>query len=260
MAIELVWKCLDPIEQLCKVALEDVQNKFDIKTDLWAEYVEKEIKLNKDLMYLIEKRQDNFDWATQTPLGGAGTSLNAIVLYCLIRHHNMSHVIETGVSGGFYTAFMMSALAKSIDYPMLISLELSDDMTKVGSLIPQSIRDLTKGNENHDELDWNLKTGKSSLEYFKEKNRTHCADLYSHDSLHTMSHMMKELNEFKKSTRDNFFIFIDDEKSDNFWDKCLQNGAFKKPGFEVKCISGKESRLQGHLGGFIQYNKIYKEK
>lgn len=246
---------LDNIEQLCKIALEDIQKCFEIKEDLW-QYVEKEIKTNKDLVKLIDFRQSDFDWRDVTNLGGPGTALNAIVLYCLIRSQNMSHVIETGVSGGFYTAFMMSALAKSIDYPMLISLELSDDMNEVGKLIPQGIKDLTKGNEAQDELDWNLETGKSSLEFFKEKNRTHCADLYSHDSLHTLKHMLLELTEFKKSTRDDFYIFIDDEKSDGFWNKCISMNAFKKSGYNVKWISGAESRLQGHLGGFIQYKKI----
>lgn len=258
MATEELWKSLDDIEQLCKIGLEDIQKCFDIKEDLW-QYVEKEIKLNKDLMGLIQVRQKEFDWTKQTPLGGAGTSLNAIVLYCLIRSQNMSYVIETGVSGGYYTAFMMSALDKSIDYPMLTSVELSDDMKEVGKLIPQGIKDLTNGKPDQDELDWNLRTGVNSLDFFNE-TRSHCADLYSHDSLHTMTHMMKELNEFKKSTTDNFYVFIDDEKSDNFWERCIQMGAFRKPGFEVKYISGKESRLKGHLGGFIQYKKIYKEK
>jgi len=66
---------------------------------------------------------------------------------------------------------------------------------------------------------------------------------------------MLELIEFKKSTSDQFIIFIDDEKSEGFWNHCLRTNAFKKNGYDVKYISGQESRLKGHLGGFILYRK-----
>ena len=67
--------------------------------------------------------------------------------------------------------------------------------------------------------------------------------------------MLKELNEFKNNKSLDFFVFIDDEKTDNFWQHCLNMGAFQKPGYSVKYISGAESRLQGHLGGFLHYVK-----
>jgi hypothetical protein len=128
-------------------------------------------------------------------------------------------------------------------------------MDEVGKLIPMATKMKTIPSCDHIEVDWHLITGKSSLEFFKNKLQ-HNASLYSHDSLHTMAHMMKELNEFKQSTSDEFYVFIDDEKSDNFWNKCIQMGAFKKPGYAVKYISGQESRLRGHMGGFVQYKKI----
>lgn len=246
---------ISPILNLTKVALEDLQEKFEIKQDLYSDYVEGEILKNDELVHLLHLRNDNFDWTTQTPLGGAGTSLNGIILYCLIRAKGMNYVIETGVSGGYYTAFMLEALHKGKEYPLLTSLEISSDMKEVGKLIPEATRHKTIASCDHTEVDWNLITGKSSLEYFKSHPQ-HNATLYSHDSLHTMAHMMKELNEFKKSTSEEFYVFIDDEKSDNFWDKCLQMGAFKKPGYTVKYISGKESRLRGHMGGFLQFKKI----
>jgi hypothetical protein len=70
-----------------------------------------------------------------------------------------------------------------------------------------------------------------------------------------MSHMLKELSEFKRSTQDKFVIFIDDQVSDNFWERCIQMNAFAKNGYTVKCISGAESRLKGHMGGFLLYVK-----
>jgi hypothetical protein len=132
-------------------------------------------------------------------------------------------------------------------------------MKEVGKLIPEATKNKTIGNGDNDELDWRLITGKSSLDYFadlKSSNSKHNAQLYSHDSLHTFKHMFLELQEFKQSTSDEFYVFIDDEKSDEFWNKCLQTGAFKKNGYEFMYISGKESRLNGHLGGFLKYKKI----
>ena len=236
--------------EIIKIGLEDIANIFEIKENLYKKYIEDEVLKNKLLIPLIEKRDNNFDWMKETPLGGAGTTLNACVLYCLIRNFDMNHVIETGVSGGYYTSFMLAALNKNNYHGTLDSLEISDDKEQVAKLVPKF--QLNEG------IDWNLIMGHSSLEFFKElknKNIKHAAELYSHDSLHTMSHMLKELKEFKESVADRFFIFIDDEKSDNFWSRCLQTTAFKKDGYNIQYISGATSRLSGHLGGFIEFKK-----
>lgn len=241
----------NPILNIVKIGLEDIQKFFDIEKNLYKEYIENEVLKNQNLINLLQIRNDNFNWQKETPLGGAGTSLNACVLYCLIRNSNAADVIETGVSGGYYTSFMLEALQLSVQkrQPKLTSLELSDDMTKVGKLVPKEFKeDVIKSGY------WELIAGKSSLDYLTSQTRN--AKLFSHDSLHTMAHMMKELNEFKKCELDEFFVFIDDEKSDNFWDRCLQMNAFKKSGYKVQYISGKESRLHGHLGGFLRYGKI----
>lgn len=236
---------------LIKTGLEDIQQTFDIKEDLYEKYVENEIKKDKNLISLIQKRDNNFDWTTETPLGGAGTTLNACILYSLIRHHKIFSVLETGVSGGYYSSFMLSALKKNRKYYipeicLLVSLELSNDKNKVGKLIPENLKE-----------NWFLHSGINSLEKLEQykNNNGFKYQLYSHDSLHTMSHMLKELKYFQQCKEDKFFIFIDDEKSDNFWNKCLQINAFKKEGYKLKYISGTESRLKGHMGGFIQYVK-----
>lgn len=238
---------------IIKVGIEDVQKAFVIDADLYDLYVEKEIKLNADLMRLMQKRDSgNFDWKTETPHGGAGTSLNACVLYCLIRNYDINDVLETGVSGGYYTTFMLAALEKNNYHGLLTSIDIVND-DEVGKLVPAKYREI--GNEK---VDWDLKLGRSSLDVFKEwklKNINHSAGLYSHDSLHSLSHMLRELHEFKQSQADEFVVFIDDEKSDGFWDKALHMKAFEKPGYTVKYISGKESRLNRHLGAFLRYER-----
>jgi hypothetical protein len=67
--------------------------------------------------------------------------------------------------------------------------------------------------------------------------------------------MLKELIEFKKCDRDSFFMYFDDQDAENFWKKTLSMGGIKKQGYDVKYISGHESRLRGHLGGFLKYDK-----
>jgi len=238
---------------LVRIALEDIQNCFGITENLYEKYVEGEIKKDELLVPLIARRQNNFDWKVETRLGGAGTTLNGCVLYSLIRHFDMGTVIETGVAGGFYTLFMLAALKKN--YPAkLVSLELSDEKDEVGKLVPEELRLPFDGISG-----WDLRMGASSLEYFKTLKSLgagHKAQLYSHDSLHTMEFMTKELLEFKQSQSNHFIVFFDDQMSESFWDRCLKMKLFDKKGFDVKCVSGQESRLRGHLGGFIQYKKV----
>lgn len=239
--------------ELVRIALEDVQNCFGINENLYEKYIENEIKKDELLIPLIARRQNNFDWKVETPLGGAGTSLNSCIIYSLIRHFDMGDVLETGVAGGFYTLFMLAALKKN--YPgKLVSLELSDDKKEVGKLVPQELRTPFDGASG-----WDLRTGAGSLEYFKTLKTlggSHKAQLYSHDSLHTFSYMVKELLEFKQSTSSHFILFFDDQISEDFWNRCLAMKLFEKKGFDVKWISGQESRLRGHLGGFISYKRL----
>jgi hypothetical protein len=241
------------MDGLFQVGFEDIQSAFGIDVDLYKAYVEGEILKNEDLVKLIQYRDSGVDWNVATPNGGAGTTLNACVLYSLIRHYLMSFVIETGVSGGFYTAFMLAALNMNNYHGILESIELSTDKKEIGKLVPKF-----KLNEG---VDWNLTLGKSSLDYFEDMKFMrvcHNAELYCHDSLHTYSHMLKELNHFKQSVCSDFFIYIDDQDSEMFWKRCIQSRMFLKLGYSVKYISGNESRLQGHLGGFLHYKKIDK--
>lgn len=236
--------------KLLKIGFEDVQRKFGIEEDLFCKYIEKEVFQDEDLKKIISIRDSSdFDWTKNTPHGGAGTTLNALALYALIRHFKIKEVIETGVSGGYYSSFMLAALSKNNDAgsPMLTSLEISNDTKEIGKLVPNKFLSL-----------WNLKMGAASVDVFREwktKGAVHAAGLYSHGSLHTLENMMKELMEFKESKSSRFFVFIDDEKSDNFWAKCIQMNMFKKIGYKVDYISGAESRLNGHLGGFVRFEK-----
>lgn len=228
--------------EILKVGLEDVAKCFSIDKDLYETYVQGEIAANEELRSVISTREQMTDWQDLTPLGGPGTILNGCVLYSLVRHYGLSSVLETGVSGGFYTSFLLAALKQSSG--RLVSLELSDDKKEVGKLVPWK-----------DYEGWHLIDGVDSIAHMI-KNPPTTTQMCCHDSLHTMSHMLKELMLFKKCALNESFIYFDDQNSDNFWQRCLDTNAFQKPGYTIKYISGNESRLEGHLGGFIKYEKV----
>ncbi|MBI2449300.1 hypothetical protein HYV49_03305 [Candidatus Pacearchaeota archaeon] len=239
---------LKEIEELCKIGIADVQLCFNIKEDLWDKYIEQELCKNESLMDLINFRQSvNFDWKVDTKLGGPATTLNACVLYCLIRYYDLFMICETGVAGGYSTVFLLEAVSRNGG--IMRSLELSNDMNEVAKLVPEKWKDSPT---------WHLKTGVDSVEFLRNENDDYnrIFHLYCHDSLHTFKHMFSELTEFKKCKNDRFFVFFDDQNSENFWDRCLQMKLFEKKGYNVKYISGKESRLNGHMGGIIKYDKV----
>jgi len=229
--------------QFIETALVDIEQAFGFQQyTLWSPKRTIEwLGEQKSLTEAVKKREGITDWRTVTPLGGPGTVLNAAVLYTLITHLHLYNVTETGVSGGFYTIFLLHALQDH--QGLLTSLELEDN-DKVAHLVPANLRGY-RG--------WHLHKGTDSLKFLKDDPKV--SVLYCHDSLHTMSHMLKELEQFKKCQKDKFIIFIDDQDTDKFWQRCLSMGAFQKPGYSVKWISGNESRLKGHLGGFLYYVK-----
>lgn len=233
---------LDSIENLVRVGLQDIAGRFEIKEDLFDKYVKAEALENENLVRIIQSRDKIRDWKVDTPLGGPGTVLNAVALYSLVRHFQLGNIIETGVSGGFYTAFILAALQKN-GRGELVSVELSDDKTQVGKLIPEGLKSDR----------WILEDGTDSIEFLK--GQVMDDQLFCHDSLHTMKHMTQELMEFKRCELDDFFIYIDDQDTEMFWDNCIRMNLFEKPGYKVSKIRGKESRLKGHLGGFLRYQR-----
>jgi hypothetical protein len=234
------------VEKLIKVGLEDLAKAFDIKVNLYKLYRE-EILTNKNLLFMMESRGKIENWQKVTPLGGPGTVLNGICLYCLTRCQGVTNIVETGVSGGFYTGFLLEAINRN-NRPgsLLTSIELADN-NQIGKLIPNEL----------DKKFWHLITGKDSVTHLQKVNYGVSCQLFCHDSLHTMKHMSLELMEFKKQMRQpSGLMFFDDQDSDLFWVRSLQTKAFQKPGYKVRHISGNESRLNGHLGGFLLYEKI----
>jgi hypothetical protein len=239
-------------EQFGRHYFKKVQDVFGISDDLYEKYVNDEILKDAVLVDLLRIRENDFNWIVKSCLGGPGTVLNAFVIYSLIRHFDLKKVIETGVSGGFFTTFLLSALAKNGNDCYLDSVEFSSDLEHIGHLIPASI----KANN----VNWKLHTGIDSLLWFeqlKNDGKTVDADLYCHDSLHTMSHMTKELLWFKKCEKEKFFVYVDDQNSDDFWERSKKIKLFNKKQYAIITISGNDFQPAGHLGGFLRYDYLH---
>lgn len=230
----------DSMKYVVYAGFEDVANCFNIPIDACLPCIE-EIFANETLFDLMIQRGKMSDWRVSTPHGGPGTTLNGMLLYFLITHFKLNTVVETGVSGGYYTAFVLEAL-KTLENPSCVSIELEND-DEVGKLVSKPYPDW-----------WELNMGVDSVKFLQK--HTPQASLYCHDSLHTMSHMTKEIMQFKKCNKDLFFVYIDDQDSDEFWQRSLQNKTFVKSGYNISGISGRESRLRGHLGGFLKFERV----
>jgi hypothetical protein len=231
------------MQDVVTVGIEDLCLNFDMPAqECWDKYVDGEIYQEKELVDIINYRNSIEDLRVTFPDGGPGTVLNAVSLYVLCRYFNIKNALETGVANGFYTTFLLSAILKNEGVLTSVDLSTSEG---IGMLVPKSYRISDR---------WFLYKGISSLDFMKKNNMNY--DFMCHDSLHTMSHMSKELMEFRRSYKDRFFVFFDDQDAEKFWKRALFLKLFEKKGYTVKYISGNESRLGGHLGGFVQFGRI----
>lgn len=166
-----------------------------------------------------------------------GTILNAAFLYILIRYFNLKNVFEAGTASGFYSTFLLLAVEQTGGHLDTVDL-LTGDGVGENILYPNS-------------KCFSLFKGQDSISFLKEKNAKGVHyDLYCHDSTHRFPHMLKELSEFKKCKKDSFFCFFDDQRSDNFWQRCIDTKLFNKSGYNIKFTNE-----DAELGGFIKYER-----
>jgi hypothetical protein len=129
-------------------------------------------------------RRSSFWWAP-----GVSATLG-MSLYVLCRKLQPSNVVETGVSSGVSSAYILRALAKSqhgglhsIDLPQEEYSASNDDDSgpKTGWLIPDYLRDR-----------WHLTPGTSSDKLVPVLEKLQTIDIFMHDSEHTYRNMMWE--------------------------------------------------------------------
>jgi len=233
------------VVELASYAFEDLCLKFDLPFGiLFGRYVVGELLSKEEIVNLLILRDNNTDDnAKLFPLGGPGTFLNASLCYAFIRYFKCKKILETGVANGYYSSFLLSAAIEN--GAELHSVELSDNGAEVAKYVPTLYKPYDK---------WKLQIGMNSLDFLKNiKNMDY--DFYCHDSLHTFDHMSKELFEFQRCNKDQFLVYMDDQNDDNFWNKSLEKEIFQKDGYDVNYICGTDTRLRGHIGGFLKYDR-----
>ena len=113
--------------------------------------------------------------------------LEGPIIYTIIRCLKPRIVIETGVANGASSTFILSALEKN-NLGKLYSIDLpSKDLLlkeEIGWLVPQSLRHR-----------WGLIISDSRIILPKLLAKLGHIDIFLHDSLHTLEHILFELKE-----------------------------------------------------------------
>lgn len=148
-----------------------------------------EISSDKKFHEQLERTWQNFSrrssvwWAP-----GVGKTLG-MAIYVLCRELKPSHVVETGVSTGVSSSYILHALAKnqygllhSVDFPQYDSPPNHNiSKPETGWLIPEGLRER-----------WHLTIGKSQDKLIPVLEKIQTIDVFLHDSEHTYQNMMWE--------------------------------------------------------------------
>ena len=242
---ELIQGELDVIVRIISYFIGPFSKAFEIEMKVVEDYVNEALADKKILNYCIirsvEDTNIQFFQTIKTYenyVAAPGTILNAVFLYVLIRHFKLKSIFESGTASGFYTSFLVAAAIKNG----------GDFNIDTVDILP--VDDIGK-NILFDSPNIHVHKGTNSLDFLKDKNEKKLFyDLYCHDSQHTFNHMMKELIQFKKCEKDCWYSFYDDQRSENFWNRCISMKLFDKPGYSIK-LTNEETQL----GGFLEYRR-----
>ena len=243
---KIVQNEIDTISRIIGYYVKSFCAAFEAKEETVVSLIDELFK-NTDVMNycLLRSIEDTNAKCFQTMktledyVAAPGTILNGAFLYVVIRYFKLKNIFESGTASGFYTSFLLAALIKNgadfnLDTVDLLSL---DDVGK---------------NILFDSPNVHVYKATNSLDFLKAKNdKKEFYDLYCHDSQHTFNHMLKELTRFKKCEKDLYFCFFDDQRSQDFWSRCIKMGLFWKEGYQANLTNEPEQ-----LGGFLQYKKV----
>jgi len=159
-------------------------------------------------------------------------------LYLLVRLVQPNHMVETGVSAGVSSAYILSAMQDN-GRGRLYSIDLPPGNLPEGKTVGWVVPDHLKNR-------WSLHIGNALglLEPLLSDIGT--IDCFVHDSLHTYDHMTWEFNTSWKYLRPGgLFLSHDVGANDAFFDFMSENG-----------ISWGSYRVFHVLGGFIKPSRL----
>jgi Cephalosporin hydroxylase len=174
------------------------ENKLVKLTDESKDKIRKIITEAENIrQYIIDKLSEfhAFHGAMISPLEGP-------IIYTIIRYLKPRIVIETGVANGASSTFILSALEKN-NFGKLYSIDLPSKelllKEEIGWLVPQSLRHR-----------WELIIGNSRIILPKLLAELGHVDIFLHDSLHTLEHILFELKESYNYIPKGGFLIVDD--------------------------------------------------
>ena len=161
-------------------------------------------KIKKILNEAENIREHIIDKLSKIPAfhGAMVSPLEGSIIYTIIRCLKPKIVIETGVANGASSTFILSALEKN-NLGKLYSIDLpSKDLLlkeEIGWLVPKSLRHR-----------WGLIIGNSRIVLPKLLAELGHVDIFLHDSLHTLEHILFELKESYDYIPKGGFLIVDD--------------------------------------------------
>lgn len=146
---------------------------------------------------------------------GARKTGNLVTYYALARELKPSVVVETGTSCGESASLILAALSRnkrgkliSINLPAVsgaLTMEATLSSGEIGCMIPEAYRDR-----------WEYVCG-DAKEFLPKALAGNSVDIFIHDSLHTRTHMLYELNVARALLPEGAVIVSDD----TLWNKAF---------------------------------------
>ena len=201
-------------------SIKKLTNESDVNINNYYNSISKNSKLKnhlddkfKKLDEYINKQDINSNFFKDNPAGRLGRESQphaGYFLYVLVRALKPDIFVETGVSGGESSTFILQAMEDnkkgklySVDFPQAIVEKglttISPEGTSSGWLIPDYLKHR-----------WDLTLGKSEDVLPPLLKKLEKIDIFFHDSLHTYEHMLFEYNTCWNHVKDNGILISDD--------------------------------------------------
>ena len=188
-----------------KSFLEDIKKNYDLQKHLDDQY----LKLSR----LISSETDKLYFAKNNPGGRLNRNAQehaGFLLYILVRALKPNTFVETGVSGGESSSYILQAMNDN-NKGHLYSIDLPPDFDqKARNVVIPNGETSGWAIPTHLKKSWTLKLGSSKdllnplLQNLKE------IDMFCHDSLHTYDHMLFEYETSWQYLKKNGIIITDD--------------------------------------------------
>ena len=232
-------------------SIKKLTNESDVNINNYYNSISKNSKLKnhlddkfKKLDEYINKQDINSNFFKDNPAGRLGRESQPYAgyfLYVLVRALKPDIFVETGVSGGESSTFILQAMEDnkkgklySVDFPQAIVEKglttISPEETSSGWLIPDYLKHR-----------WDLTLGKSEDVLSPLLKKLGKIDIFFHDSLHTYDHMLFEYNTCWNYIKDNGILISDDI--------AVMNGRGHSPFVDFGKLQEKQILIYNVIGG-----------